>query len=157
MGKEFKPLSWKVKNYDCNANKIVDYDILKYREEQVKKFKKQSKSKEEFSEKLSREFRWQYLSRAEYELIVVVDENDRIWLEPWVGCRNVDGTRVDVTDDDGFDWRGFSEKHIGEQIYKNKAKFDVWDQISYQWVTFIDYVWNFHHKWQRVKKAEENI
>lgn len=157
MGKKFKPLSWKVKNYDCNANKIVDYDILKYREEQIKKFKKQSKSKEEFAEKLSREFRWQYLSRAEYELIVVVDENDRIWLEPWVGCRNVDETRVDVTDDDGFDWRDFSEKHIGKQIYKNKAKFDVWDQIFYQWVTFIDYVWNFHHKWQRVKKAEENV
>lgn len=149
--REFKPLTWKVKNYLINENKIWDYDILKYREDQIKKLKKQCATKEEFSQEMHREMMWQYFSRCEYEVVIEIDENNRIWLSPWIGCVDPDSVKIDVTDDDSFDWRGFAEKHIGKQIYKNKAKIDIFDQLQWKWVEFIDYVWNYHHKYQRKK------
>ena len=151
--REFTPFSWKVKNY-VFQNKIEDYDVLKYREDQIKKLKKQCATKEEFAKKLRLELQSQYWSRAEYELIIKVDENNRIWLEPWCGCKNVEETRIDVTNDQNFDWRGFAEEHIGKQIYKNCAKIDIFDQLWWCWTEFIDYVWNYRHKYQRTKKTE---
>lgn len=153
--REFKPLTWKVKNYLINENKIWDYDVLEYREEQIKKLKKKCTTKEEFSEAIRREMMWQYWSRCEYEVIIEVDDDNRIWLKPWVGCTDPDSVKIDVTDDGRFDWRGFAEKYIGKQIYKNKAKIDIWDQLEYRLDDFIDYVWNYHHKYQRTKKREE--
>lgn len=150
--REFKPLTWKVKNYLINENKIWDYDVLKYREDQIKKLKKKCATKEEFTEAMRREMMWQYWSRCEYEVIVEIDENNRIWLSPWVGCRDPESVKIDVTDDAGFDWRGFAEFHISKQIYKNKAKIDIYDQLMYIWQEFIDYVWNYRHKYQRMKK-----
>lgn len=152
----FKPLSWKVKNYCINSNKIWDYDVLEYREDQIKKIKKKCATKEEFAEAMRREMMWQYWSRCEYEVIIEIDENDRIWLSPWVGCVNPESVKICVSDDDSFNWRGFAALHIGRQIYKNKAKVDVWDQILYEWPKFIDYVWNYRHKYQRTKKVEAN-
>ena len=148
MAKTSNKLTWKVKNY-VFQNKIEDYDVLKYREDQIKKFKKQSATKEEFAEKLRGEMMYQYWSRAEYELIITIDENNRIWLEPWIGCRNMDETRIDITDDESFDWRGFAQKHIGSQIYKNGAKIDIWDQLEWRWDEFIDYLWYTRLKYER--------
>jgi hypothetical protein len=151
MKKEFKPLTWKVKNYLINSNKIWDYDVLEYREDQIKKLKKKCATKEEFFEAVRREMMWQYWSRCEYEVIIEVDDNNRIWLSPWVGCADPESVKIDVTEDNGFDWRGFAEFHIGKQIYKNKAKVDVYDQLVWRWPEFIDYIWNYHHKYQRKK------
>lgn len=147
--REFKPLSWKVKNYSVNDNRLWDYDVLKYREDLIKKLKKQCSTKEEFAEKMRREMMWQYWSRAEYEVIIEIDDDNRIWLKPWVGCRNPDEVKIDVTDDTSFDWRGFAKKHIDRQIYKNKAKIDVWDQLEYRWGDFIDYLWYTRLKYER--------
>ena len=147
--REFKPLSWKVKNYLCNYNKTWDYDVLKYREDQIKKFKKKSATKEEFAEAMRREMMWQYWSRAEYEVIIEVDDDNRIWLKPWVGCRNPDEVKIDVTDDQNFDWRGFANEHIDKQIYKNEAKIDIFDQLQWKWDEFIDYLWYTRLKYER--------
>lgn len=155
MKKELKPLTWKVKNYLINSNKIWDYDVLEYREDQIKKLKKKCATKEEFSEAVRREMCWQYWSRCEYEVIIEVDDNNRIWLSPWVGCADPESVKIDVTDDDSFNWRGFAEFHIGKQIYKNKAKVDVYDQLMYRWPAFIDYIWNYHHKYQRKKATTD--
>lgn len=154
MKQEFKPMTWLVKYFDCNSQKIKDYDVLKYREDQIKKLKKKCATKEEFAEKLRREFQSAYWSRAEYELIISVDKNNHIWLEPWCGCRNPEDVEIDVTDDTTFDWKGFAVEHISKQIYKNEAKIDIWDQISYQLDYFVDYCWNYHHKYQRRKKND---
>ena len=154
MKQERKPMTWLVKNYDCNQNKIVSENILKYREKQIKKLKKRCATKEEFAEKLCREFQWQYWSRAEYELIISVDKNNHIWLEPWCGCRNPEDVKINVTDDTTFDWKGFAEEHIGKQIYKNEAKIDVFSQLDYVWDDFISYCWNYHHKYQRRNKND---
>ena len=50
---------------------------------------------------------------------------------------------VDVTDDNNFDWKIFAEQHIKKQIYKNKAKIDVYDQLKFRWNDFITYVWEY--------------
>lgn len=152
--REFKPLSWKVKNYNINTDKIWDYDVLKYREDQIKKMKKKYSTKEEFADALCSEMRWQFWSRCEYEVIVTVDNSDRIWLYPWVGCRDPEGVKIDVTDDENFDWRGFADKHINYQAGRNEAKIDIWDQLEYRLDEFIDYIWNYRHKYQRMKNTE---
>ena len=153
--REFKPLTWKVKNYFTGTNKVWDYDVLKYREDQIKKLKKKCATKDEFAEVMRREMMWQYWSRCEYEVIIEIDDDNRIWLKPWVGCRNPDEVKIDVTDDQSFDWRSFANEHIVKQIYKNEAKIDIWDQLQFGWDEFIDYIWNYHHKYQRMKKTEE--
>ena len=154
--REFKPLSWKVKNYCINSNKIWDYDVLEYRESQIKALKKQCITKEEFARELRKELFWQYWGRCEYEVIIEVDDNNRIWLRPWVGCVDPESVKIDVTNDESFDWKSFAAKYIGERIYQSYAKIDVWNQLEFMWNEFIDYVWNYRHKYQRTKKTEEN-
>lgn len=154
MKQEHKPMTWIVKNFDQNTQKIIDYDVLKYRENDIKKLKKKCTTKEEFAESLRREMQYTYWSRAEYELVIEIDENNHIWLNPWCGCYKPENVRIDVTDDESFDWKGFSEEHINKQIYKNKAKVDIYSQLTYkdQFEKLVDYYWNYHHKWQRNKR-----
>ena len=152
--KEFKPFIWNVMNYDCNRNVIKEYNILAYKEDPIKKMRKQYSTKEEFSDNLKRELKWQYWSRSEYELILTKTEDNRIILTPWCGCKNPDEVAIDVTDNTDFDWNGFADKHIKRQIYKNSAKIDVWDQIEHRWKEFVDYVWNYHFKYQRKRIGE---
>ena len=152
--REFKHLTWKVKNYFTGTNKVWDYDVLQYREDQIKKLKKKCSTKDEFAEEMRREMMWQYWSRAEYEVIIEIDDDNHIWLSPWVGCRDPESVKIDVTNDESFDWRNFAEHHIGKQIYKNEAKIDIYDQLQWKWDEFIDCCCNYRHKWQRRKKYE---
>lgn len=149
MKKEFKPLSWKVKNFDCNKQVIEDYDILKYREDFIKKLKKKCATKEEFSEQLRRECMWRFWGKCEWELVIEVDDNNRIWLNPWAGCREPEKVRIDVTDIEDFDWKGFAETHIKKQIFKNEACIDVYSQLAWKWTEFVDYCWYTRLKYER--------
>ena len=149
MKKDFKPLSWKTKRFDCNMQVITDYDILKYREDFIKKLKKECATKEKFAEQLRREMMWLYWSKAEHELIIEVDDNNRIWLKPWVGCRNPENVCMDVTEDTSFDWKSFAETHINKQIFKNEAKIDIFNQLEWRWAEFIDYCWYTRLKYER--------
>ncbi len=148
MGKEFKPLSWLVTNFDCNAQKIKYYDILKYREDEIKKMKKKHATKEEFAKALRSECMYIFWSRCEYELVIEQTEDGHIWLNPWVGCREPEKVRIDVTDREDYDWKGFAEKYIDKR-YGNDEKIDIWDQLEFVWDSFVDYVWNYRHKYQR--------
>ena len=151
MKKEFKPLSWKVKNFDVNEQLIKDYDILKYREDDIKKLKKKCTTKEEFAEQLRREFSWRYWSRCEYELIIEVTDDERILLKPWAGCRDEVKATIDVTDDTSIDWKGFATEHIKRQIFKNEAKIDIYSQLTYgdQFEKLVDYLWYTRLKYER--------
>lgn len=132
-----------VKHYNCNADKIEDCDILKYREPEIKKLKKRCATKEEFAELLRREFMWRFWSKAEWELIITKNEDGKVVLSPWCGCANPESRSIDVTDDKSFDWVGFADKHIGRQIFKNRAKIDVYDQIMYgdRFDKLVDKLW----------------
>ena len=153
MKKEFKPMTWLVANFDVNAQVIKQYDVLKYREDYIKKLKKQCTTKEEFAQKLKSEILYHYWSRAEYELIIEKAEDGRIWLLPWCGCYEPEKVKIDVTDKTDFDWKGFADKHINPK-YSNDAKIDIYNQLIYRFDDFVDYCWNYRHKRQRNKTAE---
>lgn len=149
MKKEFEPMSWLVTNFDCNAQKITYYDVLKYREDDIKKMKKTCDTKEEFASALKSEMQYRFWSKAEYELIIRLTEDGKVILRPWCGCRNEDEAEIYVRNNIVFDWVSFAEHHIGKQIYKNEAKIDIYDQLQWQWDAFVDYCWNYRHKYQR--------
>ena len=140
-------LSWKVKIFDCNAQKIKDYDILNgHYKDFVKKLKKKCANKEEFSKAMDREMLHMFWSRCEWELVIELDENNNIWLNPWAGCREPERVRIDVTNDINFDWQGFiSTLHL----YNNCEKIDVYDMLKYRWDDFITYLWTTRQKYER--------
>ena len=141
-------LSWKVKYFDCNAQHIVDYDLFKghYYKDFVKKLKKKCANKIEFSEAMNREMQYRFWSKCEWELILELDDNNHIWLNPWVGCRAPENVRIDVTENESFDWRTF----IGTQCLRNScAKIDVYDQLKYKWDEFITYLWTTRLPYER--------
>mgnify|MGYP003298440321 CR=1 FL=1 len=148
MKKEFKPLSWKVLEFDCNAQEIKYYDILKYREDDIKKMKKKSATKEEFAELLKREMMYRFWSKCEWELVIEITEDDRVWLNPWAGCRESEKVRIDVTDREDYDWKGFAYAYI-DTCYENTKKIDVWDQLWFMWQDFVDYCWYTRLKYER--------
>lgn len=146
--KKSNSLTWLVTYYNCNMGVIEYYNILKHRERLIRKFKRECGTKREFSEKMRREMMYCFWSKCEWELIIEVDDECRVWLTPLVGYKGND-VRVDVTDRTDFDWKSFSDKHIGRQTYKNKAKIDVFDQIEWRWSEFINYCWYTRLKYER--------
>jgi hypothetical protein len=131
-------LVWKVWRYNINANKIEEYNVLNYKESLIKKLKKQCMNREEFSEKLKGQMRYQYWARSEHELIIELKGN-RVVLSPW--CGRSDAMCLEVFLDSSFDWLGFAKQHIEKQIYSNKAKIDIYDQLAWRWDEFVDYCW----------------
>lgn len=96
------------------------------------------------------EIQYHYWSKAEWEVIISVDEYGNIFLSPWCGCRNPDEVKLEVTDDlESFGWKGFAELH--GVLPGKPQKIDVYDQIDYYFEKFIDYCWNYRHKWSRKK------
>jgi hypothetical protein len=146
--KEAIILSWKVKVFDCNAQLIKDYDILKgHYKDFVKKLKKKCFNKEEFSKAMDREMRFMFWSRCEWELIIELDKENHIWLTPWVGCSEPEKVSIDVTYDKEYDWQGFLKTHSLNQ--RNCLKIDVYDQLKYRWDEFITYLWTTRQKYER--------
>ena len=139
--------SWIVMNYNCNANKIESYDVLKNSVDWMKKMKKTSKNKEEFSDRLDRKMMWQYWSRAEYELIIE-KWNHELWLKPWCGCHNPEEVKIDVTNDTF--WQEFAKQYNNWR--GNEAKIDIYDQLKFKWSEFVDYCWNTRLPYERRKE-----
>lgn len=137
-------MEWYVYIYDINKNEIKKFNVFNHwkSEEDTKKNLKKYKNKEEFSEQLRKDVMYYFWSKSEYELIITLTEDGRVLLSPWCGCRNPEEATIDVTDDSSFDWRGFAEKHIALQIFKNEAKIDIYEQLMYVWDEFVDYVWD---------------
>lgn len=147
----YSNIHWFVTYHCCNSDKIRQYDVLKYKQDFIKKLKKKSQNKDEFAEKLRREMIWAFWSKCEWELIIELDENNRVWLNPWVGSRHPEEARIDVTDTTDFDWLGFAKLHVcSHKNYENiVAKIDVFDQLEYRWEEFVDYCWYTRMKYER--------
>ena len=145
-------MSFIVKKFDFNYQRIEDYDILEYAH-YVEKLKHDSAAatKEEFSAKLRINLMSRFWSRSEYELVVKRTDEGRILLSPWVGCRDKEAATIDVTDDATFDWKGFAAQHIANQRFVNEAKVDIWDQICYAggFERLVDMLWEAEHEEQR--------
>ena len=139
-------MKWTVKHYDYNIPAITDYDLFPYFEEFLLKLKKQKLTREEFAKEIKSESMYHYWSKCEYEIFIEKENDGRIYLLPHCGGREKDVAFLDVTDDTSFDWKGFAEMHIKMQIYGNKAKIDIWNQIEYRFDEFIEYCWDGIHK-----------
>lgn len=140
------------KDFNCNKQLIEDYDILRYREEDIRKLKKKCATRAEFAEELRKEFMWRFWSKAEHELIISKTEDRRILLMPWCGCRDDEKATIDVTDDySQLDWGAFADYHINKQIFKNEAKIDVYDQIMFgdRFEKLVDTLWTTRFKYER--------
>lgn len=148
MMNKFKLL---VKYHNFNADKIEDYDVLKYQEKFIKDLKKKSLNREEFSKSLQSEFMYRFWAKCEWELIISKTEEGRIILSPWIGGRNPETSSLDVTDDKSFDWVGFADKYIGKQNFGNKAKIDIYDQIMYgdRFSKLVDELWYTRFPYER--------
>jgi hypothetical protein len=151
------PFTWPTLIHDFNAKTVKTHDVLAYREDHIKKLKKKYTTKEEFANALKLELQWQYWSRAEYEMILYIAD-DRVYLEPW--CGTFKEGKIDITDDTTLDWPAFAKKMISEHGWhdannnRTYVKFDVYDQIKFRFEELTDFVWNYKHKYQRVKKEE---
>ena len=139
-------MKWTVKHYDYNIPAITDYDLFPYFEEFLLKLKKQKLTREEFAKEIKSELMYHYWSKCEYEIFIEKENDGRIYLLPHCGGREKDVPFLDVTDDTSFDWKDFAEMHIKMQIYGNKAKIDIWNQIEYRFDEFIEYCWDGIHK-----------
>jgi hypothetical protein len=148
------PFTWPTLIHDFNAKTVRTHDVLAYREDQVKKFKKKYTTKEEFAKALDKDLMWQYWSRSEYEMILYI-EDESVYLEPW--CGDFKDGRIDITDGDTLNWPVFAREML-EQAWTDKetgrkyVKFDVYDQLKFKFDELIDFVWNYRHKYQRIKK-----
>lgn len=136
-------MKWMAYYYSINRDEIKEFNIFDYRRfrEDVQKLAKKRIKKEDFKESLRKEVLYYFWSKCEWELVIEVAENNHIFLKPWCGCLEPDKVKVNITDDKSFDWKGFAEKHISQQIYNNEAKIDVYDQVLYTWEDFSEYVW----------------
>ena len=148
MKNKVTELKWIVKNYDCNRNVIIDYNILANKEDIIKKLKKKCATKQDFAEELKRKLMSQYWSRAEYELVIRKTDDGHVFLYPWCSCRNPKETEICVDNDDTFDWKSFAEEHIYRD---NEAKIDIYDQIMFsnQFEKLVDYCWYTRLKYER--------
>lgn len=144
------PFTWPTLLHDFNANDIRIHDVLRLRENFIRKLKNKCTTKEEFAEVLYRDFMRQYWSRCEYEMILYI-EDDRVYLEPWTGTFK-DG-RVDITDNGLLDWSAFAKKLLSEHAWQDKengrmyVKFDIYDQLMFRFDELVDFVWNYKHKY----------
>lgn len=151
------PFVWNVLLHDWNANDVRVCNVLSTRrEDYIKKFKKKCATKEEFAKFLKMDFQWQYWSRSEYEMILYI-EDDRVYLEPW--CGTFKEGRIDITDGDTLNWPVFAKEMlkqawIDKETGRKYVKFDVYDQLKFRFDELVDFVWNYKHKYQRIKKEE---
>lgn len=156
MKKVRPPFTWLTLIHDFNAKTVKTHDVLAYREDLIKKLKKKYTTKEEFVAALKLNFQSQYWSRCEYEMILYT-ENGRVYLEPW--CGEFKDGRIDITDNELLDWPAFAEKMLSERGWhdtnssRTYVKFDIYGQLIFRLDELMDFVWNYRHKYQRIKKG----
>lgn len=134
--------------YNINAHKIEIFNIFNHGSftQYAYKAVKNCKDKADFAKAIRGELFYYYGSKAEWELVVKLTEDNRVFLYPWCGSRNPEGEKIEVTNEMNFDWLGFAKYHIDNQVYKSEAKIDVFDQVRFQFDEFVDYVWNHNTK-----------
>ena len=159
-------MKWNVYYYDFNRKKIDTFNIFEhgsfraYTKKAIKQHKKHKENIEDFAERLKRELQFYFWSKAEWELIIEITEDNRIFLIPWCGCRNPEEVKIEikpVITEDGFDWLEFARVHIDRQKYGNKAKIDVYDQVMFEWDVFVNYVWNNKHEHSLYQSNQNTI
>lgn len=79
-------MEWNVFYSDFNTGKVTMYNVLKGREQFIKKLKTKSASKDEFAKGLRSEMMYYYWSKAEWEVLI----------SPWLGRKDAEAEKIDV-------------------------------------------------------------
>ena len=143
--------NWYAKNFDHNDNTITEYDVLPCRTDYIKRLKKACETKEMFAYILNRELKRQYCSRCEYELIIELTGDKRVVLYPFISWEDARELGVDVTPDNSYDWVGFAKFLLDKKGVGNRAKIDIYDQLTYGncFDNLVDYIWHTRLKYER--------
>ncbi len=148
-------LKWQVYNFNCNRQTIELYNCLSSYEPTIKRLKKTCSTKAQFAESVRREMQYRFWSRAEYEVILTI-RDDRVYLSPWVGCRDKQACTVDVTDIwPQKDCLKFAQTMLNDKGWHGEAKIDIYDQIMFYFDDFISYLLNYHFKYERKKVCKD--
>ena len=134
-------LKWNVLYHDFNSDSFKYYNILERGgfSMYICKHLKESATKMEFAEKIKSELRYYFWSKAEWEIVVTKKDN-RIIIAPWCGSKNM--PELDVTEDKEFDWPLFYDWIAYKKYAVDGAiKIDVFDQVMFNFIEFVNYVW----------------
>lgn len=136
-------MEWNTYYYNFNARRIETFNIFKHDTffKYINKHFKDIKDRNEFANAIKRELQYFFWSKSEWELVIKLTDDNRVFLYPWCGSKNPENEKIEVTDETNFDWLSFARYHIDKQIYKNEAKIDIYDQVMFVWDRFVDYVW----------------
>ncbi len=135
-------MEWFVYNYNINKHEIEAFNIFQHGEfaKYFGKLIRTIKDKAEFAEAVRKELFYYYGSKAEWELVVKLTEDNRVFLYPWCGSIDPENEKVEVTDDH---WRDFAKLHIKRQQHANEAKIDIYNQVMFRFYEFVNYCWSF--------------
>lgn len=137
---KYNNLTWTVHREYISKNKLETYNIFAHRDffEDVRKKLMSSETKEVFADCINISLCQYFMGKCEYE-VIITNRNDRIIM---TSCFDSSDLKIDVTDDNNFDWVGFYKDkrtcYNGEEI-----KIDIYDQVKYRYNEFVDYLWTF--------------
>lgn len=97
MSKKAPPMEWNALYYNYNANQMEPHNVLRGREDFIRKMKKKFPAKEDFAKELRSEMQYRYWSKAEWEIV----------LTPLVGSRENADRKIDVFDQLLLNWDKF--------------------------------------------------
>ena len=141
-----KDLKWNVYCGDINGKKIKIFNIFEHNRfcEDIERYFKKYKNKDEFAAHLRHSLMYYYWSKCEWEVVVTE------WV-PHITIKELDRLNAE------------REKTLKEynrepySLYVNPdvaIKIDVYDQIVNNWEIFLDYVWNSKIHRPRKKKID---
>ena len=139
-------MKWEVYHYNINRDKIETWNIFEHYSfrQYAKKAARKHLIREDFEEQLKSELHYYFWAKSEYELVIEITDDNKIFLIPWCGCKEPEKTKIEIfpiLTEDGFNWIEFAKEHIVNQKYYNKAKIDIYDQVMFDWNKFADYCW----------------
>ena len=138
-------MEWNVYYYDINRKQITTFNIFRHGgfREDVQEYLRTYNDKTEFAEAVKRELFYYFGNKAEWELIIRLTNDNRVFLLPWVGSKDPEKEKIEICPNVNFKWRDFAEQMVNKQIYKNDAKIDVYNQVMYAYTDFINYCWDY--------------
>ena len=140
-----KDLKWNVYCDDINGKKIKIFNIFEHSRlcEDIEKYFKKYKNKDEFAEHLRHSLMYYYWSKCEWEVVITE------WV-PHITIKELD--RLNAEREKTL--KEYNREPYSLNVNPNVAiKIDVYDQIANNWDIFLDYVWNSKIHRPRKKKT----
>lgn len=107
-------MEWNVYYHSINSNEIKTFNIFNHGDfnQDVEKYLKKYKDKEEFADKLKSSLMYYFWSKAEWEVII----------SPWCGGRNTKDIKIDVYDQVMNNWDIFVDYVWKSKIHRPRKK-----------------------------------